>query len=207
LSGCSDGQDGDPGPKGPDGPDGPAGNPGKDGDGFQESIAYGNIVVSFAGKLANGEDFADTVNFRYAPLGIPGFLFGSSADLSVEPYKFFIHRFYGTVDSRPGLQDNFVSLELDVIPLEDGNMVLPKQCIIHTHMPISATRLVRVQDDFTGILSVEDFEDFQYNPATGNVSFRLSFKESRQLNDVDISGLEVSLVATIKVFQQIKNEP
>jgi hypothetical protein len=86
-------------------------------------------------------------------------------------------------------------------------MVLPKQCIIHTFMPISATRLVKVQDDFAEILSVDDFEDFQYNPATGDVSFRLSFKESRQRNDVDIYELEVSLVATIKVFQQIKNEP
>ena len=202
LSGC-DGKDGDPGPKGPDGADGPAGDPGEDGDGFQESMAYGNIVVSFAGKLPDGKDFADTVNFRHAPLSVDGFQYGSSADLKQEPYKFLIHRFYSTPDPTPDLQDNFVYLELDVIPTDDGNIVLPKQCIIHTYMPISATKLIAVQNDFAGILSVDDFKDFQHKPATGDVSFRLSFKESHQETGIGISELQVTLTANVKVFQQV----
>jgi hypothetical protein len=207
LSGCSDGQDGDPGPKGPDGVDGPAGDPGKDGDGFQESIAYGNIVVSFAGTLPNGNDFADTVNFKYAPLGVDGFINGSLAKIFNDHYEFNISRFYSVVDPAPDLQDNFVRMQLEVIPTENENLVIPKLCIIHTHMATSATSLVAVQQDFTGILSVDDFKDCLYNPTTGDLSFRLSFKETHGQTGVGISGLKITLVANVKVFQEILKKP
>jgi hypothetical protein len=202
LSGCSDGQDGDPGPKGPDGPDGPAGNSGKDGDGFQESISYGNIVVSFTGKRANGEDFADTVNFRFAPLGVNGFKFGSFANTNTG--DFFIHRFYSAVDPTPDLQDNFVRFELVVIPTADGMLVLPQQCIISTYMQASDTSLITIQRDFSGILASEDFKDFHYNPTTGDLSFRLSFAEHQQQTGVGISELKVTVAVNVKVFQQIR---
>lgn len=202
LSGCSDGQDGDPGPKGPDGINGPDGDSGKDGDGFHESISYGNIVVSFTGKRPNGEEFADTVNFRFAPLGVNGFKFGSFADTNTG--DFFIHRFYSSVDPTPDLQDNFVRLELVVIPTDDGNLVLPQQCIISTYMQASDTSLITIQHDFSGILASEDFKDFHYNPATGDLSFRLLFAEHHQQTGVGISGLKVTMIVNVKVFQELR---
>jgi hypothetical protein len=210
LFGCTDGKDGDPGPKGAnglDGPDGADGDPGKDGDGFQESTAYGNIVVSFAGKLADGRDFTDSVNFKHAPVGVTGFMIGSLATVSDDFYNFSVRRFYGAVDLPPDLQDNFVHLNLDVIPTEDGNIVIPNECTIHTYMHASATKLVAVQQDFAGMLSVDDFEDCQYNAATGDLSFRLTLKESHQQNDIGISGLKITMVATLKVFQYIDQGP
>lgn len=206
LSGC-DGKDGDPGPKGNDGPEGSAGNPGSDGDGFQESTANGNIVVRLAGKLANGKDFADTIAFKHAPLGVSGFISGSLATIAEGSYKFTVSRFYSAVDASSDLQDNYVHLELEVIPTQDGPIVLPNVCIIHTFMHTSATKLVAVKQDFASLLSVDDFEDFRYNSATGDLSFRLAFKDSHQQTGIGISGLKISLVANVKVFQEIVKDP
>jgi hypothetical protein len=205
LSGC-DGKDGDPGLKGPDGVDGPPGGPGKDGDGVQESLSYGNIVVSFAGKLPDGKDFADTIRFRYAPLGVDGFEQGSQARIFDNHYEFYIYRFYSTVDAEPGLQDNFVRLVLDVTPTEGGAIIFPLQCSIHTYMKTSPTKLAVVQQDFAGVVSVDDFEDYRYTPATGDLSFRLNIEESQQQTSVGISELKMTLVADLKVFQQIITE-
>lgn len=207
MAGCSDGEDGDPGPKGPDGVDGPPGDPGKDGSGFQESVAYGNIAVSFAGQLPDGKDFADTVNFRYAPLGVNGFKLGSFAEVADGAYSFALHRFYGAVDPGPDLQDNFVRIEMFVLQTDNGYEFFPGQCIIYTHMPTSDTSLLTVKHDFASLLSSDNFTAFQYNPATGDLSFRVDFAESHQQAGVGLTELKVALVATVKVFQEIRREP
>jgi hypothetical protein len=210
LSGCGDGKDGDPGPKGPDGvdgPPGPDGNSGKDGNGYPESVAYGNIVISFAGKLTDGKNFADTVNFRHAPLGIDGFMIGSLATVSDDFYNFSIRRYYGAVDLLPDLQDNFVQLNLSVIPDNSGNIVIPNECTIRTYMHASATKLVAVDRNFADILTVEDFENYQYNATTGDLSFRLTFKDSRPQMSVEVTELNITLVATLKVLQRIEQAP
>jgi hypothetical protein len=208
-----EGEDGDPGAKGDKGDQGDAGSKGDKGDkgdngeGFDEAVQYGNIVVQFTGTRRDGVDFDQTVDYKFAPLGTgsgegPSLIGSSYGYTDGENYSAFnVGRFLGSVDDYYDQSRIIVNFNRY---LSEGNDIVFETNTLELHNAFTTEdyKYFRIDGDFGGYISAENYSDYSYNPETGSLKFKINATIPGEDNQTG-NDLIVSITADAKVLQEV----
>jgi hypothetical protein len=208
FTGC--GEDGDPGvagDQGEQGDKGDTGDTGAHGVGYDEAVQYGNVVVQYTGTRPDNVAFNETVDYKYAPLGTgdgegTSLLDNSSGYADGDYSSFRVGRFVGSVDDYYAQSRVIINFER----YPDEGEVLQFQTYslnLDAAFTTSDYKYFKIQGNFSGFVSTENYSDYSYTPETGSLKFKINVTIPAEDNDTR-NELTVSVTVDVKVFQNVE---
>lgn len=163
--------------------------------GLDESAKYGNIKLTFEGERPDGEDFKETVNFRFMPSNGPQ---GSSTveDDGDTYHSFDVMRLYNPFESG---DENYAYLELNANTSEDEPTFNGSLDYVTTFITDDEA-FFEWGDDFS--LSTEDITEYSYNEDNG----KLTVKFNVMTSGPNGQSMEITGEVKVTVFRQLYSD-